>query len=136
MSLLSFLLLVFIHHTSEPTIEKVQDEKLISLMNSLENNHRYTNDIISVSIFKKSNPPGSAGFSGGHEISHSYYLAVSEYDEYPAQSLFLVGGFYNPKYQVEVQKDHVIITVEYGAYNDRRTTKYKITLAQVSLLNP
>ena len=136
MSLLSWLLVLILPLASEPSIEKIEDESLVSLMNSLENTHIYRNEIIAVSIFKKGNPPGSAGFSGGHEISHSYYLAVSEFDEYPAQSLFLIGGFYNPKYQAESQKDHVMMTVEYGPYNDRKNISYKITLAEVSVHTP
>lgn len=136
MSFLSLLLIATQLISSEPVVEKIEDSELITLFNSLETENRYTNEDISLSIFKKSNPPGSAGFSGGHEVSHSFYLAISEYDEYPAQSLFLIGGFYNPRYKVETNEKYLTLSVEYGAHNQRKSKTYKITLTEVSILNP
>jgi hypothetical protein len=136
MSFLSLLLIATQLISSEPVVEKIEDSKLISLFNSLETENRYTNEDISLSIFKKSNPPGSAGISGGHEISYSFYLAVSEYDEYPAQSLFLIGGFINPQYTVETNEKYLALSVKYGVFNDRKSKTYKVTLNKVSVLNP
>lgn len=136
MSLLSILFLFIIPFVSEPTIEKIEDKEIVLLFHSLENDNIYSNDIIHLSLFKKSNPPGSAGIPGSHEIDHSFYLAISEYDEYPNRSLFLIGGFINPEYEVEILKDYLRLSIKYGVYNDRRTVQYKITLAGVVLINP
>ena len=68
------------------------------------------------------------------EISNSYYLAISEFDEYPVQTLFEVDGFYNPKFEIEVDKDKYIITSEYGSILERKVKKYKITLHKVVLI--
>lgn len=130
--MVAIILLLSLLQTSQPEITRIEDAKTISLLNSLENKERFEANGFSVGIFNHANPPGSAGFSEGHEISRSYYLAISEFDEYPVQSLFLVGGFYNPSYKVQSNQDHIIVTIEHGASDNRKTQSLKVMLHQVN----
>jgi len=52
---------------------------------------------LSVRVYKLPNEPGSAGHESG-EVTHTLYIAISEFDEYPDQSLFKIGPFYNPEF--------------------------------------
>ena len=129
-------LFVALHvQTNNPQIKKIEELVLIEVLNSIAVEKYYQTQEFSVSIFKKANPPGSAGVPEGHEISHSYYLAISEFDEYPETSLFLVGGFYNPEMKIEEAPDIIILEIEYGAYNKRITKKYAVGLHSVRELS-
>lgn len=117
-----------------PQITRIDNTEIIKTIHSIDTPSRFESDNFSLKIFKKSNPPGSAGISGGHEISHSFYLAISEFDEYPLQSLFLLGGFYNPEYTVEKEENSLVMKVKHGAYDNRKEEKVKIELHKVTKL--
>lgn len=128
MNLLVSRFIFFFAQSNDPVVKRIEDKVLIEALSAIENQNRYEAQDFSVSILKRANAPRSAGIPGGHEISHSYYVVISEFDEYPETSLFNVGGFYNPKMSISENDDFATMTVEFGAFNNRITKKYTIEL--------
>jgi len=80
------------------------------------------------------NEPGSAGISEGHEVSTTIYIAVSEYDEYPAQNLFKLSPVYNPILVSRTNDDSKPqVTIEYGPSDLRKSITIKISLNQLEI---
>ena len=85
-----------------------------------------TNDL-SVRVLETSNEPGSAGFDNG-EVTSNIYIAVSEFDESPAQNLFKLSPLYWPKIQkIDTVGDTPIVYLSY-ATGSKRVTFKRVTL--------
>ncbi len=92
-----FILSLFIVYSySQVSVSKISDESLKKLFNEIEILGEIRNDSLIIRICSTSNEPGSAGFSNG-EITNNIFVAVSEYGEYPNQSLFRFSPMYAPK---------------------------------------
>ncbi len=76
-------------------IEKIHDIKLIEIMNSVNEIIKYETDDFGVTIFKLTDLSSTAPTSETHERMDYYLIAISEFDEYPNQSLFKVVNYYN-----------------------------------------
>ena len=120
--------------TQDGKVQKIETEQMVSMMNSIVSIEVYNTDSFAVSVFKKGNESESAGKRGTDEISYSYLLAISEFDEYPVQSLFEVGGFYNPSIDNTSIGDTTIrFEFTHGVFGDRKTSSITIGLHTVEL---
>ena len=131
----SFLiaLLVFTIQNQGGLVQKINDIEIISLINSLDSDKRYETDKFSVVVFRKGNSSGSAGIAGTDEITHSYLIGISEYDEYPAQSLYQIGDFYHSSIIDVIENNTSInLVIEHGDVADRKRNTFEITHQSVN----
>lgn len=116
-------------------IQKLEDQNLIRILNKaiLLTEKKTTN--ISIRVFKVGNQSGSAGLANS-EITHNLYIAVSEYDELPSQSLFTFGPLYNPKANGwSGTGSEQNLAIEYGPHKQRKVLSLKISLDKVEIVN-
>ena len=115
------------------TIDKLDDELLIRVFNGLTTLAEKRTDELAIRVFEIGNEPGSAGQPSG-EITHTIYIAVSEYDEYPAQNVFVFGPVYGPKASFSTTRDDgPELIIEYGSHDSRQTATFKISLDKIEL---
>jgi len=113
-------------------IEKVEDVRLIKVLNELTLLTEKKTRQLSIRVFTVGNESGSAG-SASDEITHQIYIATSEYGELPEENLFVIGPFYNPKLSDWPEKEEQNLTIEYGEYKSRKTTTIKISFDKIEI---
>ena len=116
-------------------IEKIENSRLIKILNNSELIGENRANNLSVRIYKIDNGSGSAGIAEGHEVSHNLLIAVSEFDEEPTQNLFEIGPLYNPKFvnwigKKEYQKE---FEMEYGTYDNRKSLILKVNINELKM---
>ena len=116
-------------------ISKINDVNLVKFANNSKMiaNTQAARDI-SVRIFLLGNEPGSAGNENG-EVTHDFIIAVSEFDEYPKQNLFVISSFYNPSFVEwsDIERSSICAKAEYGPYNDKKTIKFRISIDEIKV---
>jgi len=131
------LLSLCIHFANGQTtlaIERRNEDDLIRILNRITPLTEKTSGELSIRVFTVSNFPGSAGYQSG-EVTHQLYIAVSEHDEYPKQSLFTVGPIYNPKAKGWREGDKgQLLTIEYGPAKRRESITLRIGLETIEVL--
>jgi uncharacterized protein YecT (DUF1311 family) len=77
-------------------LEKFVDFDFVRLLNTLSFWNNYRTDELSIQVFSSPNLPGSAGFNNG-EVTSNIWIAVSEYDELPEQTIYRLNNLYAPE---------------------------------------
>ncbi len=118
---------------SELIISKLDDLKLIKILNSTRLIGENNDNSLSVRIYQIDNGSGSARIPEGHEVSYNLLIAVSEFDEYPNQNLFEIGPFLSPKFiqwsdNMEYQKE---FQIDYGPYNKKRSVILTVNINEL-----
>lgn len=114
---ITFLAVYFVQ-TDSPKITEIKDSDKKELIGSLLSGDSYSVEEFTIRIHKKENAYGSAGNESG-EITHSYFFAISDNDDYPRRSVFEVGEFYKSNILSVRKKDNLIeVDVEY--YSNRK----------------
>jgi len=130
-----FLLIATIGCAQEHEISSIKDSDLVKFANSsdLIASSKDAQDI-SVKIYLLHNDPGSAGYNSG-EVTHNIIVAISEYGEYPKQSLFVISEFYNPSFinWSNVEKNAISAQVKYGSFNNTMVLKLRITIDGITI---
>ena len=117
----------------EIAIEQENNENLVAIINSIQLLKEFNGNEIAIRIFEHRGIAGSAGFDSG-EVNSNLYIAVSEYDELPEQSLFYVKSFYNPKIiEVSEKGDYVRIELEYGMENARKSISLSVSINELEI---
>lgn len=118
----------------EISVTKIDESTFVKIINSIRSINKYELDSFSASILELENPTGSTNTIETHEIANYFFIAISEYDEFPKQSLFKVGDFLNPKI-LDVSKANKLIGVkiEHGYHQSRTTNIIFIKLHNVRL---
>jgi len=113
-------------------IEKVKEIELISLLNRIELIKEFKTENLSIRVFLLGNEPCSAGFESG-EITHDVYFAVSEFDEYPNQSLFRINSLYSVKIESidSFEANSSLIEISYVENEERKILKLKLTINEL-----
>ncbi len=117
----------------KPVVKQLLSSSEVKLLGKIDSLVILKTQVFGVKIFWVGNPSGSANFEGGHEITRNLIFAVAENDESPVWKAFSVGPFYNPK--IVVKKSHgsmFEVTIKYGGFKDRRSTKLVITPSLVN----
>lgn len=115
------------------TADKLDDQGLIKIFNDLTILTEKRTDDLAIRVFKIGNEPGSAGEPSG-EITHTIYVAVSEFDENPTQSLFVFGPVFDPNASLSTTKDNKPeLKIEHGAYKSRQMVTFGISLDKMEL---
>jgi hypothetical protein len=115
MRLFTLIFLFSLVQADPPKITEVVDSEKIELIASLLSGSPYSANEFSIRIHKKENAYGSAGNDSG-EITHSYLFVISDNDDAPRRSLFLIGDFYGPNIIAVREKDSLIeVDIEYYA---------------------
>lgn len=116
------LLIGSLFQTDPPVITEIQDPDKKELIASIMSAEDFTTDDFFLRIHKKRNPYGSAGNDSG-EITNSYFFVISDYDDFPKESVFEIGEFYAPNVKAVREKEKLIeVDIEYYA-NRMKTTK-------------
>jgi hypothetical protein len=137
--LLAISAIQFCAYGQSMTYTGVDNKDLVYALNRIE---QMTNSVFNetggerlhIRVYKVTNPSGSAGFPGGHEVSTSIYIAVSEGGEYPHQNLFRLTSVYNPKF-IEWTKDQSrpILKLTYGTDGALQTAAIAISLRELQI---
>lgn len=119
--------------------KKLTDSSLIYLLNNVRDYKLLKGKDQVVSIFLvSSGKSASANFpsfsTGSDEISESLYIAVSEYDDSPEQSLFILDDIFGvTELSLSIKKeDDKLITLSFSYFDRKIKTRKKYT-AQVNL---
>jgi len=133
-----FLLLTLAYSTSYSQgakVTEIKDKNLKSVLCSIDTVIFKSNYVLAVTLYKVSNPSGSAHQPETDEVSNRYLIAVSSIDEVPDQYLFNVGDFYNPKILKfeQLKNGNYRVTFEHGVFKARRRMYLNISLKMVTL---
>ncbi|WP_288339920.1 hypothetical protein [uncultured Roseivirga sp.] len=129
-SLLFSILLLF---QTDPQLEKVENRDQIELFNSIKKIERFEAKVFRVNVLFIENPPGSAGFEGTGEVSNDLFLAISEFDEFPRQNLFVLRDIVNPKVvKTNLLYDEIELTIEHRSSGKKETSTLSITFDKVT----
>jgi hypothetical protein len=77
-------------------VQKVNNASLSYVLNNIRSTHKAETADIFVTVYSVSNKSGSAKQPETHEVTDNIYIAVSEFDEQPKQSLFVIKNLYAP----------------------------------------
>lgn len=83
-------------HAQKPSVQKLNNANLSHVLNNIRSMHTAETADIFVSVYAVSNKSGSAKQPETHEVTDNIYIAVSEFDEQPKQSLFVIKNLYAP----------------------------------------
>jgi hypothetical protein len=78
------------------------------------------------------NESGSAGFEDC-EVTSNIYIAVSEYGEYPDQSLYLIPSLYAPKVEKIYEQDGKIMLMLNYIDKKKITLQIEISLDKIKI---
>lgn len=106
--------------SKEPEVKKIEIDSQIDLFNSIRMYRSIDSKHFRVKVFLLDNKPGSAGIVGTGEISSRLFFGISEFDEYPKQSLFEINNLVNPKIKgKKINDENIELTIEH--YNSGKT---------------
>ncbi|MEO6524809.1 MAG: hypothetical protein ABIN91_24195 [Mucilaginibacter sp.] len=114
---------------------EIKEKRLVPLLASVDTLIiRKTGDLL-INIYKVSNKSGSAHNEGTDEITHQILVAIANGDEVLEQHLYKLGNFYDPKFlNINTQSNgSILIIIDYGVFNQRKTVKYLVNLKGVVL---
>lgn len=113
--------------------EKIDDTNIVSLLNNVREYRQFKSAGLTTKLFVISNPSGSALIPEGDEVTDNIYIAISEYDEQPKQSLFCVKNVYAiSKIQLEkAVKNTISISFSYIEHKVIRKSTIKITIDDI-----
>ena len=140
-SLLTTLFFVFtqcVSHTQDSlNIFKLEDIKLVKTLNDAYLIAENKDDNLSVRVYKLDNGSGSLHAPETHQVSFNILVAVSEYDEYPKQSLFEMGPFNNPEFKrwIADNPDSKVFEITHGWNEEKLTTRLKVSLDELKSLS-
>ncbi len=90
-------------------VQKVNNASLSYVLNNIRSTHKAETAHIFVTVYAVSNKSGSAKQPETHEVTDNIYIAVSEFDENPKQSLFVIKNLYAPAgFVLTKQPDHTV----------------------------
>ena len=119
--------------SSDVEYAKVDDSDLVYLMNCLEIAGSVSSDELAVRVLTVPNPSGSAGFESG-EVTHTVYIAVSEYDEAPKQSLFKLSDTYRPRVaRAVVEGGTPAIYMNYGVASGTERVRIAVSVEELDI---
>jgi hypothetical protein len=113
-------------------IEQVKENEIINIFNQVELLKEFKTENLSIRVFQLGNEPGSADLNSG-EITHNIYIAVSEFDEFPNQSLFCMKNLY----ATEIEKtdssndNFALLEISYIDNGKRKHEQLKITINEI-----
>ena len=114
----------------------VRNYTLRTLLNSIDTVIFKHDLYVGVTLYKVSNPSGSAHMEGTDEVSNKYLIAIANGDEDPEINLYQVGDFYDPKilkYELSGGRCHIVI--EYGIFKKRKRVDLSLTLKNIVMKN-
>ncbi|MCK9402211.1 MAG: hypothetical protein M0Q26_02310 [Chitinophagaceae bacterium] len=113
--------------------EKIEDTHIVSLLNNVREYRQFKSAGLIAGLFVISNPSGSALIPEGDEVTDNIYIAVSEYDEQPKQSLFCLKNVYAvSKIQLEkAVKNTISISFSYIENKVKKKSTIKVTIDDI-----
>lgn len=113
-------------------IERISENDIVKIFNQVELLKEFKTENLAIRVFQLGNEPGSAGFNSG-EITHNVYIAVSEFDEFPNQSLFCIKNLY----ALEIEKtdssndNFGLLEISHIEDDKRKHEKFKININEI-----
>jgi hypothetical protein len=116
-------------------IKEIQDIDQKSLLSQIDTVIFIKGKNMGSTIFRVNNGSGSAHLPESDEVSYSFLISVSEYDENPESKLFSVGPFIYPKLSNNIDMgENYSLQISYdGANMQRKKNRLIITLDSVQL---
>jgi len=138
-SLVLFVLFLICHaaYSQQPSAQKIKNTTLTYVLNNIRSTHKAETRDCNVTIFVVSNKSGSAKRPESHEVTDNIYIAVSEFDEYPKQTLFVIKDLYAPSGIQLTRQDNQSIQLTFSYIQGEEKKKYtcSIKLDAVEQLN-
>ena len=121
------------HGQDKIKITQLNDQQLVKILNNVESETKFFDEFLMIRFYRLDNGTGSAGFPNS-EVTHNYFIAVSEMDENPKQNLFEVGPFYNSTIHFHSTNNDVKeFEIEFGAIDNLKVAKFKISISELKL---
>ena len=115
-------------------IKEIQNIDQKSLLSQIDTVIFIKGKNMGITIFRVNNGSGSAHLPESDEVSYSFLISVSEYDENPESKLFSVGPFIYPKFSNNIDKgENYSLQISYGVNMQRKKNRLIITLDSVQL---
>lgn len=116
-------------------LEQFDEFDFVRLLNGLSFLNSYTTSELSIRVLSSPNLPGSAGFANG-EVTTNIWIAVSEFDELPEQTLFRVNNLYGPKITSFDDSDpkHPVLTLEHQTDEEFNELIFRISIEKIEQL--
>jgi hypothetical protein len=128
----SFISISLAQQNKKIEYKVINDSLLTSIFNNIEILKEIKTDELTIRILSLNNDPGSAGYANG-EVTSNIYIAVSEYDEYPEQKLFLIPNLYSPNIEgIKEEKRNVILLLSY-IEKKKITLRIEITIDSIKI---
>ena len=115
-------------------IKEIQDIDQKSLLTQIDTVIFIKGKNMGITIFRVNNGSGSAHLPESDEVSHSFLISVSKYDENPQSKLFSLGPFINPK--LSNNKDmgeNYSLQISFGVNMQRKKNRLIIAFDSVQL---
>lgn len=94
--ILFFFLLIQSVYAQKLSIQKVNNTNLSYVLNNIRSTHTTETAGYVVTVYVVSNKNSSATQPETHEVTDNIYIAVSDFDEQPRQSLLEIKNVYAP----------------------------------------
>jgi hypothetical protein len=113
-------------------IDTVKNSEIVKLFNQISLLKEFKTKNLAIKIYQCGNETGSADFNNG-EITHDIFFAVSEFDELPNQSLFVIRNLYS----VEIvstdnsNDNYAIIMISYIEKMRKELIKLELTINEL-----
>lgn len=132
------LQLFFLHFSicfalpSQLELKKIDESLLVRILNNSERNYKEQLKFHAIRIYSIPSKKGCKPKTPGYCV-YEYYLAISEYDESPDQTIYFLGYLgeftkltYIPTQRSLHERENSIIELEFKNYSDRILKHYKI----------
>lgn len=137
LSLILFLSLVNKGNSQNKEFEKVKNAKLTMVLNNLKSTYALQMSNALVRVYIIGNPSGSANQPESDEVTDNIYIAFTETDEHPRQSLFVFKNVYGAS-DVRISKGVKDMTAILSFYyinlknDEKKKIEVEVTLDGVS----
>jgi hypothetical protein len=101
------------------SFKRSTDSSLSYLLNNVRLYKRFETKDLAITLYLVSNPATSQNSEGSDEVSDNLYLGVSEFDEYPKRSLFILKDVFGAIDFKIGNKNNNAVSIEFS-YFDRK----------------
>jgi hypothetical protein len=134
-----FIFLIFIPNlligqNVDKLIEEVNDYDSISIFNNIQILDEFRTKELRIRFLTLSNLPGSAGFDNG-EVTKNLFIAISEFDEFPEQKLYVIKNLYGLKIvKIEKSNERPFVTFSFIKDSKIETLNIELSLKEIRII--
>ncbi|MDP1811029.1 MAG: hypothetical protein Q8K66_06440 [Sediminibacterium sp.] len=110
------------------TLKVVENRQLSGVLTFLEEMNKFTNDNVSIKVYKIGMPSDTIPNSNSEEIYNRVFLSISEIGEFPKYKVYEISQLYDVGQFIFHSVDPFIERLEfvYGMYKQRKMAVFEI----------